>query len=149
MPLCAKCHQNEATVHFTTVVDGTQEETVHLCKSCAPPTGLQNLDPKELAALAITGKPCEFCGRDAFSGVTGARSTIYWCFDCGLEFSRILIDLWMSERPDLMRRSQEASSFLSICCDPELQAWSEAANQRVVQMLRERRQQAGRDKNSP
>src|SRR4051794_4803263 len=34
--ICAKCHKNEATIHFITVVDGQQEETVHLCKQCAP-----------------------------------------------------------------------------------------------------------------
>ena len=68
--LCAKCHQKEATIHFTTVVDGTEEEAVHLCKDCAPPTGfdLDKLDLKQLEALSVIGKKCEFCGRDAFSG---------------------------------------------------------------------------------
>ena len=149
MPLCAKCHQNEATIHFTTVVDGTEMETVHLCKDCAPPTGPHALNPEQLAALSVIGKKCEFCANDAFSGEMGTRGgAIYWCFDCGLEFGRILTDLLIAERPDLMQRSQEESSFLSICCDPELQAWSEAANQKAVQILRERRRQDGRDKSS-
>src|SRR5207247_4574622 len=68
--LCAKCHQKEATIHFTTVVDGAEEETVHLCKDCAPPTGfdLDKLDLKPIEAMSVIGKKCEFCGRDAFSG---------------------------------------------------------------------------------
>jgi protein-arginine kinase activator protein McsA len=68
--LCAKCHQKEAAVHFTTVVDGTDEEAVHLCTDCAPPMGfdLSKLDLKQIEALSVIGKTCEFCGRDAFSG---------------------------------------------------------------------------------
>src|SRR5881394_1081287 len=81
--LCAKCHQKEATIHFTTVVDGT-EEAVHLCKDCAPPTGfdLDKLDLKQIEALWVIGKKCEFCGGGAFSGQMSAKGgAIYWCFD--------------------------------------------------------------------
>ncbi len=150
MPLCSKCHQNEAKIHFTTVVDGVVNETVDLCNDCAPPIGidLKNPNLEELEALSIVGKKCEFCGQAAFSGVTAARGAIYWCSDCGLELGRILVDLCLSEWPDLMQRSKEESSFLSISCDPEIQAWSEAANQKAVQILRERRRRDGRDKGS-
>ena len=60
--LCAKCHQKEATVHFTTVVDGTEEEANNFCKDCAPDTGfdLDKLDLKQIEALSIVGKKCEF-----------------------------------------------------------------------------------------
>lgn len=146
---CAKCHQNEATVHYTTVVDGTNEESVHLCKACAPATGLDldNLDLKQIEALSVVGKQCEFCGREAFSGRMSAKGgAIYWCFDCGLEFGRILSDLVVTERPDLLQRSKEESSFLSFCSDTGLQAWSEAASNRAVQTLKERRREDGRNK---
>ena len=148
MPLCSKCHENEATIHFSTVVDGVKEETVHFCSDCSPPIGinLKNLDLKEIEALSHIGKKCEFCGKTAFSGVTSAKGAIYWCFDCGLEFGRIFSDLCISEQPDLAQRSREASSFLAIYSDPEFQAWSETVNQKAVQILRERRQQDGRDK---
>jgi len=149
--LCAKCHQREATIHFRTVVDGEEEETVHLCPDCAPPAGfdLDKLDLKKIEALSVIGKTCEFCGRDAFSGQISAKGgAIYWCFDCGLEFGRILSDLVLTERPDLLQRSKEESSFLSFCSDPGLQAWSEAASARAVQTLKERRRQDGRDKGS-
>jgi protein-arginine kinase activator protein McsA len=103
--LCAKCHQNEATIHFTTVVDGAEEESVHLCKDCAPPTGfdLDKLDLKQIEALSVVGKKCEFCGREAFSGeMRASGGAIYWCFDCGLEFGAIFRDLLLAERPDLL-----------------------------------------------
>ena len=148
MPLCSKCRQNEATIHFTVVVNGAEDETVHLCKDCAPANAVYNLDPKELEALSVVGKKCEFCGRKAFSGAMSAGTVLYWCFDCGLEFGRILAELCASERPDLMQRSKEESSFLSFCFDPELQAWGDAANQKAAQILRDRRQQDGRDKGS-
>jgi hypothetical protein len=80
--------------------------------------------------------------------MVAAGGAIYWCFDCGLEFGRILTELMLSGRPDLMQRTKDESSFLSFCSDPELQAWSAAANQKAVQMLRERRRQDGRDKGS-
>jgi hypothetical protein len=148
MPLCARCQQNVATIHFTSTMDGVEEETVHLCKDCAPPTGLHNLDLKDLEALSVIGKKCEFCSREAISGVTSLRNAVYWCYACGLEFGQILMDLCASERPDLLRRSKEDTSFLSICLDPELQARSAEANQKAVQILRDRRRQDGRDKAS-
>jgi len=149
--LCAKCHQNEAKIHFTTVVDGSEQQTVHLCKDCAPPTGfdLDKLDPKQIEALSVVGKKCEFCGRDAFSGeMRAGGGAIYWCFDCGLEFTDILRDLLLTEQPDLLRRSQEESLFLSFCSDPGLQAWFASASQRATQALKERRRQDGRDEGS-
>src|SRR5258708_866308 len=140
--LCAKCHRNEATIHFTTVGSGTEEETVHLCIDCAPPTGIETLEPEQLEALSVIGKTCEFCGKEAFSGLMlGPGGAIYWCFDCGVEFGRIVMELLTSERPELLQRSKEAASFLSICGDSDFQAWSEAANQKALQILRERRRQ--------
>ena len=149
--LCAKCHQNEATVHFKTVVDGTEEEAVHLCKDCAPDTGFDfsKLDMKQIEALSVIGKKCEFCGRDAVSGeMRAGGGAIYWCFDCDLERGVILRDLLVSERPNLLQRSKEESSFLSFCSDTGLQAWSASASQRATQTLKERRRQDGRDKGS-
>jgi hypothetical protein len=144
--LCAKCHKNEATIHFTAVVDGKEDETVHLCKDCAPSSaGFHTLEPKKLEAWSITGKKCEFCGRPAHSGVMDASGPVYWCFDCGMEFGRVLADLCVSDRPDLMRRTKEAASFLSLCGDPEVRAWSEEAHRKAVEILRKRTQQEGRD----
>jgi hypothetical protein len=149
--LCAKCNQKEATIHFRTVEDDANGETIHLCKECAPYTGfdLDKQDLKQIEALSIVGKKCEFCGREASSGqMSSKEGAVYWCFDCGLEFVRILGDLLVAERPDLLQRSKAESSFLSFCCDPGIQAWSEAASRKAVQTLKERRRQDGRDKGS-
>jgi hypothetical protein len=146
---CAKCHQKEATIHFRTVVDGAEEEIVPLCADCAPPTGfdLHKLDWKEIEALSVLGKKCEFCGSDASSGELRPNGgATYWCFDCGSELMRILSDLLRAERPDLLQRSEAKSSFLSFCSDTGFQAWSEAACQKAVQTLKDRRRQDGRDK---
>ena len=149
--LCAKCHQKEATVHLTTVLDGTQEETIHLCRDCAPPTGfdLSKLDMKQIEALSVIGKKCEFCGEDASSGdMRAGGGAIYWCFDCGLERGVILRDLLVAERPDLLQRGEEDSSFLALCSDPTLQAWSASASERATQTLKERRRADGRNTGS-
>ena len=149
--LCAKCHQKEATVHFKTVVDGTEEEAVHLCKDCAPDTGFDfsKLDMKQINALSAIGKKCEFCGRDAVSGeMRAGGGAIYWCFDCGMERAVIFRDLLLAERPDLLQRSKEESSFLSFCSEAGLQAWSASASERATETLKKRRRQDGRDKGS-
>jgi hypothetical protein len=149
--LCAKCNHNEATIHFTAVVDGTVEESVHLCKDCAPQTGfdLDKLDLKDIEALSLIGEKCEFCGKNAFSGEMRAQGgAIYWCFDCGSELARVVSDLLVTKRPDLLQRSKEESSFLSFWSDPGIQAWSETALQKAVQTLKERRRQDGRDEGS-
>ncbi len=78
--LCAKCQQNEATCHFTMIVDGRQDETVHFCKERALPTGLEGVDLEQLKALAVTRKECAFCGEEAFSGVMDSAEPIYYCF---------------------------------------------------------------------
>jgi protein-arginine kinase activator protein McsA len=149
--LCAKCNQKKAMIHFTTVVDGAEEETVHLCKDCAPLTGidLDKLDLEDMEALSVVGKKCEFCGRDAFSGeMRRTGGATYWCFDCGAELMRIVTELLMAEHVEFLRQSKEDSSFLAFCSDPEFQTWSEAANQKAVRILKDRRKQEGRDESS-
>jgi hypothetical protein len=145
--LCAKCQKNEATFHLATVVDGKEEETVHLCKDCGTAiTGLPTLDPSKLEALSVIGKKCEFCGKDAYSGeMRAGGGAIYWCFDCGAEYGRIFAELLMSEHPEFMERCKAHSSFLAFSSDPQLQAWSAEAGPKAMQVLKERRREDGRD----
>lgn len=147
MALCNKCQQSEATVHFTREING-REETFHLCQACAPSMGIHSLNPKELEALSVLGKKCGFCGREAFSGVTSERGTIYWCYDCGVEYNCIFAELCNLERPDLFRQDAQRSSFLSTSFDSELQEWSDITSQKVARILKERRWADGRDKGS-
>jgi hypothetical protein len=148
MPLCSKCHQKEATVYVTVVVDDTVE-ALDLCTDCAPAMGLPTLDIKELEEFSVIGKKCEFCGKDAFSGqMCSGGGAIYWCFDCGVEFGSIVMNLRQSERPELLQRGEEASSLLSLCNDMDLKAWSVTANRKAVHMLKARRREDGRDKSN-
>jgi protein-arginine kinase activator protein McsA len=141
--LCAKCQKSQATVHFTTIVDGETEETIHLCEDCAPGvTGLQSLDAKEIEVPSVVCARCEFCGEEAFSEatVTGGGG-IYWCFDCAKEFGRIMRELIVSERPELFQRSGGESSLHSLLCDPELRVWLGAVNRKAMEMLKEKKKQ--------
>ena len=145
--LCAKCHKNEATVHFTTAVE-TEEERVDLCKDCAP-AGIADLDLENAKALSIIGKKCHFCGAAADSGeLVPGGGAIYWCFNCGAERMRIATELLRTERPDFLQPSKGPVSFLSSISDSDFQTWAQAASRRSVQLLKEKRRQDGRDQGS-
>ncbi len=64
--LCDKCHKNEATIHFTPVLDGKPQKTVDLCKDCAPEPRAKSLEaiyrrvtPEEFARLKSDAKTAE------------------------------------------------------------------------------------------
>ena len=49
--LCQNCHQKEATVHLTQVVDGKAEK-YHLCEECAAQKGIDvHADPVDLGGM--------------------------------------------------------------------------------------------------
>ena len=49
--LCQNCHQNEATVHLTQIVDGKAEK-YHLCEACAEQKGIDvHADPMDLSGM--------------------------------------------------------------------------------------------------
>ena len=143
--LCAKCQKNEATVHLTTAVNGEEKGTVHLCADCGKAiTGLPSLDPAKLEELSVIGKKCEFCGQPASSGeMRAGGGAMYWCFDCGVEYGRIFVELMKSEHPDFVERGKALNSFFDLCSDSQLRAWTAAAGQKAVQMLKERHGQDG------
>jgi protein-arginine kinase activator protein McsA len=140
--VCAKCQKNEATVHLTTILHGSGEETIHLCKDCGTEiTRFSTLDPSKLEALPVIAKKCEFCDKEAFSGKTLAGgSTIYWCFDCEAEYRRTFAGLFIGEHPGFMESIKTRSSFLPSLSPQQFQEWSAETGQRVVQILRERHQ---------
>src|SRR5437016_12898363 len=98
--------------------------------------------------LSVVEKECEFCGRAASSRVAYPATEIYWCSDCGLEFGCIIMDLCLSERPDLMRQTKDGSPSLILGCNPENHAWEEQLHRKTALILKERRRQAGRGKGS-
>jgi len=148
--VCAKCQKNEATVHLTTVLHGTGEETIHLCKDCgADITCRPTLDPSKLEAVPVIARKCEFCGKDAFSGKTLADgSAIYWCFDCEADYRRTFAGLFIGEHQEFMECIKTGSSFLPFLSPEQFETWSAEAGQRVVQILRERHQGNDRDQAS-
>ena len=140
--LCAKCQKNEATLHITTILHGGKEETVQLCKDCdTEATRFATFDPSKVESLPIIARKCEFCGEDAFSGKTLAgERTIYWCFDCEAEYKRTFTELFFGEHPEFMERAKTRSSGLPFVLSQQFQAWWAEAGQRVVQIMKERRQ---------
>ena len=49
--LCQNCHQNEATVHLTQILDGKAEK-YHLCEACAAQKGIDvHADPVDLGGM--------------------------------------------------------------------------------------------------
>lgn len=54
--LCESCHQNEATVHLTQIVDGKAEKH-HLCEACAAQKGLDvHAGPLDLGGMVANLK---------------------------------------------------------------------------------------------
>jgi hypothetical protein len=141
---CARCHKNQAAIHFTPVADGEPRKTVHLCKDCAPAGAKSHvLDPAKLEPLSIATKRCEFCGRRArHAGVLPEEKAFYFCLGCGKEFARIIGDLSNSERIRLMERERVEGTVLFQYRDtPEVQAWWETANRKAMETLTARRRQ--------
>ena len=167
---CTKCHRKEATIHFTPVVNGRAQKTIHLCRDCASTiTGLHFREPKKPEAWPVTSKKrCTFCGRPARVGNTLTGKERYWCSDCTSELRSIFFDLCASERPHLTERAEgrlvstarnlvlarhsgivDERTAASVLRDaPEVVAWVEAAYLRATKIFVERRRQHGRDKGS-
>ena len=146
--LCAKCQQNEATFHLTTILHVRGEETIHLCNDCGTEiTPLPAVAPIKLDALAVIARKCEICGQEAFSAKKFAGGgTIYWCFDCAAEHRRTLSELFMCEHPELMESAKMRGFLLPFISDPQqLLGLLDEAAQRAVQILKERRHGNDRD----
>jgi len=138
---CTKCHKNEATIHFTPVVNGRAQKTIHLCKDCAPArTKSHALDPKKPEALPVKGKRCDFCDRRARFGsidkVTGKLG--YVCTDCATELRNIMLELCVAEKPHLMERIEGTVTFISRDA-PKVRAWLKVAGEKAKEILKERR----------
>lgn len=50
--LCESCHEREATVHLTQVVDGSVEK-VHLCEECANKSGFDLHGPVSISDILV------------------------------------------------------------------------------------------------
>jgi protein arginine kinase activator len=94
--LCDTCHERDAVVHLTQIVDNTVTQ-LHLCERCAAERGVETtvatpkhplgvfLDEvhKQLAPASENGDRCEFCG----STMADFRTTGRWgCARCYTTF---------------------------------------------------------------
>ncbi|SFM02823.1 UvrB/UvrC motif-containing protein [Halanaerobium salsuginis] len=50
--LCDNCHQNEAAVHLTRIINGKKEE-IHLCEECAKDNAKLNTDQNDLSVQSL------------------------------------------------------------------------------------------------
>ncbi len=160
----------EATIHFTPVVNGRAQKTIHVCIDCASTiTGLHFREPKQPEAWpVIDNQPCTFCGRPARVGNTLTGKERYWCSDCTSELQSIFFDLCASEQPHptewaegtlvstarklvLARHSgivDERTAASVLRNAPEIAAWVEAVYLRATKIFADRRRQHGHDEGS-
>lgn len=139
---CVKCHRNKASIHFTPVISGRAQKTVHLCKDCASArtgTRSQTFTPKKSEVLPAKGKRCSFCRRPALYGEIFTGRARYWCADCAVELRNIFLEIAASERhPRLMERVEGAFAFM-VRDDPEAHAWWVGAGLRATKIFVDRR----------
>lgn len=77
--LCADCGENEATVHFTQIVND-ETETFHLCQECAQSRGLKATPVSSQVPLSM------FLSEMGASVFTKATSANLSCPRCGCTF---------------------------------------------------------------
>jgi len=147
MTPCAKCGERDATFHFAFSFPGKTEK-VDLCEQCAALAGHGKPNLAQIANRTITGKRCDFCGRDAVTGIGELEGEMptYFCIACKMEQSLILQQLFRTEAPELIERMAEGESHFDRMFDSELKAKIIALGDKATRLLRERRKQDGRDK---
>jgi len=99
--LCESCHQNEASVHLTQVVDGKVEK-FHLCEACAAEKGIDvHAEPMDLSGMMENIKDelahlkddlqskkipsitvCKICGMTRTEILKKGRLGCEHCYDC-------------------------------------------------------------------
>lgn len=107
--------------------------------------GYAGLNLQDRKPVSLLGKTCEFCGRDAKTAGMRSGDWVYWCRECSREHYALFVEVLTSERPDLLQMLAESTSS-SLRFGPGIDAWFDAARQRVVRTLRDRKKQDRRDK---
>ncbi len=136
MTTCQSCHEREAVVHLTQVVD-EQVTTVHLCGKCAAERGIATeieasasplgsflaaLGPATIAPSGVTpeSEVCPECGATIADIRASGR---LGCATCWVTFARPL--------RDLVRRLHGATRHVGEWYDDPASADSEAGERRV------------------
>lgn len=86
--LCENCHEKEATVHLTQVVDGKAEK-FHLCEACAAQKGIDvHADPVDLSGMMEKLKDQMANLKADLEARPPPRTTV--CPSCGMTRTEIL-----------------------------------------------------------
>jgi len=86
--LCESCHQNEASVHLTQVVDGKVEK-FHLCEDCAAEKGIDvHAQPMDLSGMMENIKDELAHLKDDLKSKSSPSNTV--CPNCGMTRKEIL-----------------------------------------------------------
>jgi protein arginine kinase activator len=86
--LCENCHQKDATVHLTQVVDGKVEK-YHLCEDCAAQKGIDvHAEPMDLSGVMASMKEQLAQLKDSLEDRPGPSTSV--CPSCGMTRSEIL-----------------------------------------------------------
>jgi hypothetical protein len=143
---CSKCHDSEATIHFTPVTDGKAQETIHLCNDCTPlRINSQTSEPKKPESFPVKGKRCDFCDQEARSGGIDKDTEQAWylCTGCSAELRDILLDLGVAEKPHIYDLHRHGNTVTFVYRNvPEVRTWLEAANRKAIEILKQRREEA-------
>jgi protein arginine kinase activator len=116
--LCECCHQNEASVHLTQVVDGKVEK-FHLCEECAAQKGIDvHAEPMDLSGMMenikdelahlkedLASRPpsrittCPVCGMTRKEILKKGRLGCEHCYDCfAAEMLPVIVSLQHSDQ---------------------------------------------------
>lgn len=119
--LCADCHENPATVHFTQIVND-ETETFHLCDACAEARGLKTSTAESDAPLSDF---LSEMGAPIFTSATNANAA---CPRCGCTFRQFrktgrlgcaqCYVTFEREMAALLRKIHGANAHLGIRNDP-------------------------------
>ncbi|AKJ65342.1 UvrB/UvrC motif-containing protein [Kiritimatiella glycovorans] len=88
---CEFCHQKEATIHLTQVVNGVVKK-IHICESCAEKKGWDVQSPISITDILFGLGQGESAGGEEASPPGGGEELELACPDCGMrrsDFKRI------------------------------------------------------------
>jgi hypothetical protein len=118
--LCEQCHQREATIHITSIVDDLKH-TRNLCAQCLESSGA----PEAAFATSMRGARCDFCGApanicgsDHLALCVGEQRFARCCFSCSEEFNRYT-GAAVKRMPDGLTQEQQLDAIRQLRQDAQ------------------------------
>ncbi len=108
--LCESCHENEATCHVCTIVDG-KSQSRDLCIECHEASSPEAKEFSEAQRNArcqyCAGQPCAG-GTDFLAMVTGVQKLKFMCMPCSMEHNRYIQQQLQGDASGLSQQEQLA-----------------------------------------